>query len=127
VQKDSNGSTGWLRRWRSSGDPGALQASDIQVKAAPVQSKSHRSWVTVSVHNTTGGELHDVPVVFYDGDPADGGKSFDFQRIAYIAPDDTYALSIPFHPQISGSHDVYVRVGYKGASAAPVSTTVTIP
>lgn len=110
------------------GDARSLQSSDVLVEATPVESRTERSWVTVTVHNTTGGELRSVPVVFYDGDPADDGKAFDLQRIPYMAADDTYALRTFFHPQISGRHDIYVRVGVEGAAARnPPAGTLMIP
>jgi hypothetical protein len=45
-----------------------------------------------------------------------------------MAADDTYAMRTFFHPQTSGRHDIYVRVGSgEAAPVAPASTTLTVP
>ena len=50
------------------GDTRLLRANDVLVEASPA-GRNQRSWVTVTTHNTTGGDLHAEPVVFYDVTP----------------------------------------------------------
>jgi len=97
------------------GDVRQLQANDVLVEATPVQSGKERSVITATIHNTSDGLLTSEPVVFYDGDPENGGKVIDFQRIPYLEKDSTYALRTYLKPEASGTHNIFVRVGRKDA------------
>jgi hypothetical protein len=110
------------------GDVTELGANDVLVEATPVTGTKDRSVITVTIHNNTRGHLSSEPVVFYDGDPADGAKPFDFQRIPYLEKDGTYALRTFLRPETSGNHNIYVRVGWKGHAAPNLAlTTLAVP
>jgi len=51
-----------------------------------------------------------VTARFFDGDPANGGKVFDSERIAYIRPNARYGLRILFPLSDCGSHQIFVQV-----------------
>ena len=91
-----------------------LQVGDIRVEAAPVD-QTKRSWVTVTLHNTSGRDLRHESVTFYDGDPQNGGTMFDYQNIPFVAAGDTYALRTFLQTEVSGTHELFVRVGRDGA------------
>jgi hypothetical protein len=52
-----------------------------------------------------------VSVVFYDGDPQNGGRAFDEERIAHIRPNDTAQARVLFRSDVCGAHRIYVTVG----------------
>ena len=109
------------------GDTRQLQTNDVLVEATPACA-FERSWVRVTLHNTTGGDLRSEPVFFYDGDPASGGKAFDMQRIPFVAAGDTYALRTFLLPETSGPHNIFVRVGHQDINSSnPAITTLNVP
>ena len=63
-----------------------------------------RNTVTVKVQNTAGTPLVAVPVVFYDGDPQQGGRVFDVQHIPRLRANASYALRTFFIPTTCGDH-----------------------
>jgi len=81
----------------------------INVVGPAVVEKSVK--VQVTIHNTSGGELQEVPVVLYDGDPSAGGKAIDVQRITFMAKDEVYTLRTFFVPQTAGKHRIFARFG----------------
>jgi hypothetical protein len=108
------------------GDTRLLQANDVLVEATPTKAGEH-SIMTVTIHNTTGGDFHSEPIVFYDGDPSGEGKPFDVQHIPFLAAGDTYIMHTNFQPETSGNHNIYVRVGSEAAVPSSLAlTTLTV-
>jgi hypothetical protein len=50
-------------------------------------------------------------VLFYDGDPAAGGRAFDAERVVYLRAHDTYDVHVPFRASVCGKHDLVVVAG----------------
>jgi hypothetical protein len=68
-----------------------------------------------------------VTAVFYDGDPQQGGKAFDAERIPHLRAGDTYEVKVRFRPQVCGQHRVFVSVGRgKPFEATNVSAPVEV-
>lgn len=49
-----------------------------------------------------------VQVLYYDGDPAHGGKLFDWELIPHIAAGSQYVNRVTYTPQSCGTHTIYV-------------------
>ena len=108
--------------------PGQLVLAGIEVAADHVLLLEHGNTVTVTVQNTAGTPLAAVPVVFYDGDPQQGGKVFDVQHIPRLRAHASYALRTFFRPTTCGDHRLFVRAGHTTASSdtAALDVQVTI-
>jgi hypothetical protein len=108
--------------------PGQLVLAGIKVAADHVLLLEHGNTVTVTVQNTAGTPLAAVPVVFYDGDPQQGGKVFDVQHIPRLRAHASYALRTFFRPTTCGDHRLFVRAGHTTASSdtAALDVQVTI-
>jgi hypothetical protein len=52
-----------------------------------------------------------LSVVFYDGDPQQGGKPFDIERIPHIRANDTYQVKVSFKPKTCDERRIFVTVG----------------
>ena len=70
--------------------------------------------------------LNGVQVVFYDGDPQQGGEAFDAELIPHIRANDTYVTQVKFHPRTCGQHTVFVVAGQQTSYAATGTTTVDV-
>ena len=69
-----------------------------------------------------------VRVVFYDGDPQNGGHAFDEERIAHIRPHDTAQARVQFRSDVCGTHRIYVTVGQgKPYEVTDASHPVQVP
>jgi hypothetical protein len=97
--------------------PGQLVLAGIEVAADHVLLLEERNTVTVKVQNTAGTPLAAVPVVFYDGDPQQGGRVFDVQRIPRLRANASHALRTFFIPTTCGDHRIFVRAGHITASS----------
>lgn len=67
-----------------------------------------RAQVTTHLRATNGDITH-VNLLYYDGDPKKGGRLFDVQRIAHMAPDLTYTHRAFFRAQTCGVHELFAR------------------
>jgi len=59
-------------------------------------------------------------VIFYDGDPKDGGQIFDMEHVPYVRANDTLEVEVPFRTEVCGVHDLYA-VTYQGTAYEKVS------
>lgn len=73
--------------------------------------------ITVSTKLHTGGQdvKGGLTVLFYDGDPAQGGKAFDLERVVHLRADDTHDVRVPFRSSVCGKHQIVVVAG-KGSA-----------
>ena len=106
----------------AAGDVTALHSGDIEVNATPVPSPGKRSYVTITVHNTSGGDLSFEPVAIYEGDPDSGGKLIDYQEIPYVEKGGDYTLRSAVSGEFAGMLNLFVRVGREGNSAQGYGT-----
>ena len=97
---------------------------NLQINVVGPAVVEKRIKVQVTIHNTSAGELQEVPVVLYDGDPSAGGKAIDVQRITFMAKGEVYTLRTFFVPQTPGRHRLFARFGR--ASADPILTSKEI-
>ena len=49
-------------------------------------------------------------VVFYGGDPDDGGESFDAEWLPHVRADDSHFVRVPFTPEACGTHEIFLDV-----------------
>jgi hypothetical protein len=97
-------------------EPEQLVLAGVEVAADEPLLLEEANTVTVEVRNTAGTPLAAVPVVFYDGDPQQGGKVFDVQHISRLRANASYALRTFFRPTTCGDHTLFVRAGHLSAS-----------
>jgi hypothetical protein len=50
-------------------------------------------------------------VLFYDGDPEQGGTLFDVERLGHLRANDTYDVHVPFRSNVCGQHRLFMTVG----------------
>ena len=70
-----------------------------------------------------------LQLVYFDGDPAQGGKAFDWEYIPYIAANTTYINRVTYTPQQCGQRTVYVvaRAGNaEYAGSTPVANVACV-
>jgi hypothetical protein len=60
-------------------------------------------------HRAVGADLDNVMVLFYDGDPEQGGKLFDMERIPHIDANENFVTRVPYHTGVCGAHQLFVR------------------
>ena len=70
--------------------------------------------------------LDSVQVLFYDGDPQQGGEAFDAELISHIRANDSYMTKVKFQPRTCGQHTVVVVAGQQTAYAATGTATVDV-
>jgi hypothetical protein len=69
------------------------------------------------------GELSALQLVYFDGDPAQGGQPFDWESVPYIAAGATYVNRVTYTPQQCGQRTVFV-VARAGNEEVTASTEV---
>jgi hypothetical protein len=67
-----------------------------------------------------------VQVVFYDGDPQQGGKVFDVDFVPHLRANDTYVVRVPFRPTACGRHDIFVVADAGGEAVATEKAHVRV-
>jgi hypothetical protein len=96
----------------------------------PVLVSSHRvaRGERVKVSTKVDAGKDDVPgttLLFYDGDPQDGGRVFDVERLAYVHAHDHHAARVTFRSNECGSHKLFVVAG-KATSFEQVRSSGTV-
>jgi hypothetical protein len=51
-------------------------------------------------------------VLFYDGDPDEGGRVFDMERVAHLRSYDQHHVRVLFSPDRCGQHQIFVTVSH---------------
>jgi hypothetical protein len=69
---------------------------------------------------TAGDELQALQLVYFDGDPTQGGQPFDWESVPYIAAGATYVNRVTYTPQQCGRRTVFVvaRMGNEEVTAS---------
>ena len=79
--------------------------------------------VTATIRS--GAEAEDaVEVLYYDGDPANGGKLFEWELLPHIAAGSQYVNSVTYNPQSCGAHTIYVTARL---ASGEVTSSTQIP
>ncbi len=92
-----------------------------KVEVAPNQVSIFEN-VTVTARLVAGeSSLDGVLVVYYDGDPEEGGEAFDAELIPHIRANDTYVNRVKFRPRICGIHTVFVVAQNTATGTATVT------
>ena len=88
--------------------------------------------VTATVHNG-GGAQPSVQLIYYDGDPAQGGTPFDWEFLPYVGSGAQFVSRVTYSPQACGDRTVYVTAiaGTQQTTAAikipNVQCTIVLP
>jgi hypothetical protein len=103
---------------------GDLTIDRIDVPLSPILLDTKTK---VSVVLRTGATpLGTLLVLFYDGDPREGGRPFDVQQIPAIPANSTYVSRVFFRPQTEGDHTVFVVAAPGTAGAVDDSVTLSV-
>ncbi|MFH0342123.1 MAG: hypothetical protein ACHBNF_08335 [Chromatiales bacterium] len=111
---------------------------DRPVKCAKL--RRHQT-AEVGVRLTSGPQpIGAVLVIFYDGDPANGGEVFEVEHVPFIAANKTHLVKVRYQPRTPGTHDIVAvvhaasgtltgthRVKVAGVAAAPVCQNPLTP
>lgn len=104
--------------------PGQLAVEDVSVPDPPIV-VDRRARITAMIR-AVGGDMDGVPVAFYDGDPAQGGRLFYFQVIPRLSPDRPHKMRAFFQPLICGTHRIVVVAGHETTGRATADATVDV-
>lgn len=102
--------------------PGPLRLGPVDVSSSTT---AEGESIEVSTTLSTGDAVPGVTVLFYDGDPGNGGKLFDAERVAYVRANDTHQVSVRFNPDTCGERRVFAVVG-RGTPREQVSSSDVI-
>ena len=82
--------------------------------------------VTVSTGLRAGNDpIPGATVIFYDGDPKNGGQIFDMEQVPYVRANDTLQVEVPFRTETCGTHDLYA-VTYRETAYERVSEPLVL-
>ena len=96
-----------------------------KVEVAPNQVSIFEN-VTVTATLVAGKSSFDgVLVIYYDGDPQQGGEAFDAELIPHIRANDAYVNRVKFRPRSCGTHTVFVVA--QSTATGTASVTVDCP
>ena len=110
---------------RLSAPASAATAESLAVEKVEVAPNRVSIFENVTVTATLAAEessLDGVLVVYYDGDPQQGGEAFDAELIPHIRANDAYVNRVKFRPRTCGPHTVFVVA----QSTATGTATVTV-
>ena len=110
---------------RLSAPASAATAESLAVEKVKVAPSRVSIFENVTVTATLVAEessLDGVLVVYYDGDPQQGGEAFDAELIPHIRANDAYVNRVKFRPRTCGPHTVFVVA----QSTATGTATVTV-
>jgi hypothetical protein len=107
----------------SVGGPGTLTAG--MVSAPRVALLDRKARVTAELRAARG-PLDGVPVAFYDGDPAQGGRLFDFRHLPHVRAEEPHVVRTLFRPQACGPHTIVVVAGTAATGQVSGRTTVAV-
>ena len=66
--------------------------------------------VTISAKVHSKKEIDGLSILFYDGNPDTGGKLFDVDQISHIRANGFHLAKTVYHADLSGLHDLHVRI-----------------
>ena len=96
-----------------------------KVKVAPSRVSIFESVTVTATLAVDESSLDGVLVVYYDGDPQQGGEAFDAELIPHIRANDAYVNRVKFRPHTCGPHTVFVVA--QGAVTGTATVTVDCP
>lgn len=100
---------------------------DTEKDGAPVTQVRLNDRVQVRAdHHVAGVDLDDVLVLFYDGDPAQGGQLFDMENVPRIPADSDFVTRVPFQPRSCGLHTLFVKAISGDGTALPTTQQATL-
>jgi hypothetical protein len=106
--------------------PAAGDLTVQEVATAPTNVLLFDKAMVTATLATDDTSLDAVYVLFYDGDPQQGGETFDAELISHIRTHDTYVTQVKFQPRTCGPHTVVVVAGQQTAYAATGTATVDV-
>jgi hypothetical protein len=78
------------------------------VQIAPRRVSTFESATVTTTLVARESDLHGVLVVYYDGDPQQGGEAFDAELIPHVRAHHAYVNRVKFRPRTCGPHTVFV-------------------
>jgi len=84
--------------------------------------------VTISGLVHSGKEIDGLSIMFFDGDPAKGGKLFDVDQISHIRANGSHLVKTVYHANSSGTHTLFLQAmeaSLSGQATVNVSTSST--
>ncbi len=89
-------------------DPSEAGLSLDQVEVSHSQVFAGQSVIISGmVHSTE--EIDGLTILFYDGDPDEGGKVFDVDQISHIRANDSHLVKTVYHAAATGTHTLFLR------------------
>src|SRR5262249_29145770 len=79
--------------------------------------KSQSTEIFATLRND-GEAVDGLTIYFYDGDPANGGRLFDAERISHIRAGAVQMVNVPYRPKECGSHELYIKVTAAGITGS---------
>jgi hypothetical protein len=105
--------------------PGDLTVDQLRVDGAPAIPLDRKAKVTLSLH-TGDVPVGPLPVVFYDGEPDQGGQPFDILHLAHLRANTTTQSRVFFRPQTCGPHTLVAVAGPTTPAPATGRTSVEV-
>jgi hypothetical protein len=90
------------------GEPATIRIADTGVSEKRLRQAQHMDVTAnlIAENNSASG----VTVLFYDGDPHEGGVVFGLERVPYVAENDSYQVEAPYSAGACGKHELFVVV-----------------
>ncbi|HEY6879371.1 MAG TPA: hypothetical protein VI299_15195, partial [Polyangiales bacterium] len=102
--------------------PALLTQANLRAKAITVSdSGAMRTTVpqgqSTEIHatlNNPAEPMEAINVYFYDGNPEQGGKLFDMERVPHLDTTGQHKLRVRYAPEECGAHDIYLKASNQG-------------
>lgn len=99
-----------------------LSMDEVKVSASTVE-LGQKVIISALVHSDQA--VDGLSIVFYDGDPKDGGKTFDVEGIPHIRADDAHIVKTVYHANSCGTHQLFLQ-GLEAAIEGEAVVSVTM-
>jgi hypothetical protein len=103
----------------------SLGVEKVHIAPSRMSIFEHATVTTTLVAREKG--LDGVLVIYYDGDPQQGGEAFDAELIPHIRARHAYVNRVKFRPRTCGLHTVFVVARGTMMGAAPVQVDCRPP
>jgi len=108
---------------------GSSKSPDFRLEKKPLPSNLVAPGKSIEIRaKLLAGQESDpaVTVVFFDGDPNNGGTAFDAETAPYLKARDEYEVSVPFESEACGDHQIFVVAGAGTTSEQTLKYDITV-